>query len=159
MQNLHDEKEAQAVIESACPDLATRKVALSIFGEAISEVNTYGRDTWALRVEKTMRLTVKHYYVCTLWHGGVWLALDDRFDSAFNKDYPNRQQLKEWGWVQDRAGKKGAYPTYKDRSRKVDFSVNGSYQIGPHHAEAWPHIRRLFFDFMFRAIDRGQKMD
>jgi hypothetical protein len=160
MQNLHDEKEAQAVIESACPDPMIRQVALSIFGEAIREVNVYGRDTWALRVEETMRLTVKHYYVCTLGETGVWLALDDRSDSSQNIYSPTRQQLQTWGWVQDQPGQPGAYPTYKDASLRTDFSINGSYAIDPkQHDGAWPHIRRLFFDFIYKAIYYGQPMD
>jgi hypothetical protein len=159
MQNLQDEKEAQLIIESFCPDPAIRRVALSIYGEAIHECSSHGRNTWALRVERTMRLTVMHYYVCTLWTDGVWLALDDGSDYLPSKDYPNRQQLTNWGWVQDRVGKRGEYPTYKDKSRKVDFSINGYYKIGPHHDESWPHIRQLFFDFIFKAINYGQPMD
>ena len=159
MQNVHDENEAGKIIESACPNPAVRRMALSIFGEAIQEVNLYGRDKWALRVEETLRLTVKHYYVCTLWTGGVWLALDNRLDFPPNDYYPTRQQLQTWGWVQDHTGQPGAYPSYKDASLRADFSVNGFYTIDAHHAEIWPHIRRLFFDFLYKAIYHGQPMD
>lgn len=166
MHNIHDEKEAQAIIESACSDYATRRIALSIFGEAICEANICGRDQWALRVEKTLRLTVKHYYVCTLSADGVWLALDDRFNSPQNNQhpknncYPTFQELKQWGWTPDQVGQSDAYPTYQMTIRGPDFSINGSYQINPnHHDEAWPHVRRLFFDFIYKAIYYGQPMD
>lgn len=109
MNDIHDEKEAQTVIESACPNSPVRRVALSIFGEAIREVNIYGRDKWALRVEKTLRLTVKHYYVCTLCECGVWLALDDRFNfpqnnlAPMNNYYPTFQQCMGMGARSSRA--------------------------------------------------------
>jgi hypothetical protein len=153
----NDETEAQEVVEKAC-DESVRRAALSILAEAIKEANVYGRDRWALRVEETARLVVGNYYVCTLRETGVWLALDDRFTKT--ADYhPTMEELDAWGWTPDEPGRKGSYPSYKDRSRRTDFSINGRYTIGANHADAWPHIRKLFFDFIYKAIHHGQPMN
>jgi hypothetical protein len=160
MQNANDEKEAQTIIESFCPNPAVRDVALSIFGEAICEANIYRQATWAVRVEETARLTVAHYYVCTIWHNGVWLALDNQFDNAVcNSYYPTMQTLNAGGWTPDQVGQPGAYPTYKDASLRTDFSINGLYVIGVNHQNVWPHLRRLFFNFIYKANYHGQPMD
>lgn len=37
--------------------------------------------------------------------------------------------------------------------------VNGTYRIGEHHAVAWPHIRRLHLDLIYKAAFYGQRMD
>lgn len=158
MIDLNDERSAQEVVEKACPDEGVRKVALSILAEAIKEANAYGRDKWTINVTETARLVVGNYYVCTVRETGVWLALDDRFTKA--GDYwPAMGGLNAWGWRPDEQGVKGSYPHYKDRSRRTDFSINGRYSVGANHDEAWPHIRRLFFDFIYKANYHGQPMN
>lgn len=151
-----DERSVQEVIEKACPDERIRKIALSILAEAIKEANVYGRDKWAVRVtDNTARLVVGRYYVCTVHESGVWLALDNRF---MEKDpyLPTLDELKSWGWTPDEPD---AYPNYKDKSLRTDFSVNGYYFVGANHNDSWPHIRRLFFDFIYKAIYHGQSMN
>lgn len=158
MKDKNDENEARSIVETVCPDLFIRKTVLSIISQTIHEVNAYGRDKWAIRVEETVRFTVGHYYICTIGKSDVWLALDDRFLSS-SEYYPTLEMLRAWGWVPDKPGDPGSYPTYKDRTMKIDFSVNGYYTIGAKHSEGWPHIRRLFFDFIYKAIYYGQSMD
>lgn len=154
-----DEKKTQAIIEdNICTDPIVRRTVLSMFAEAIQEANVYGRDKWAIRVSKdAVRLVVGHYYVFTIREEGVWIALDDRFMKAGDY-YPTLSELSEWGWKPDEQDQPGAYPTYKDRSRRIDFSRNGYYTIGANHEQAWPHIRRLFFDFIYKAACHGQPM-
>jgi len=153
----NDEREAREVVEKAC-DEGVRRAALSILAEAIREANVYGRDRWALRVGETARLVVGNYYVCTVRETGVWLALDDRFTKT--ADYhPAMEELNAWGWMPDKHGETGSYLHYKDKSRRTDFSVNGRYSIGANHDDAWPHIRKLFFDFIYKAIYHGQPMN
>jgi hypothetical protein len=158
MIDLSDERSAQKVIEKACPDERVRKIALSIFADAIKEANVYGRDKWTVRVAETARLVVGNYYVCTVRETGVWLALDDRFMKTGDY-YPTMDELNSWGWIPDKQGEKGSYPNYKDKSRRTDFSVNGRYSIGVNHNDSWPHIRRLFFDFIYKVIYHGQPMN
>ena len=126
MIDLNDERSAQRVIEKACPKEWVRKIALTIFADAIEEANVYGRDKWAIRVKETARLVVGNYYVCTVRETGVWLALDDRFLKAGNY-CPTMDELNSWGWMPDKQGEKGSYLHYKDKSRRTDFSINGRY--------------------------------
>ena len=158
MVDLNDERSAREVIERACPDEGLRKANLSMLAEAIREANVYGRDRWAVRVRDTARLVVGNYYVCTVRETGVWLALDDRFTKTGDY-YPTMDELNSRGWVPDRRGEKGAYSNYKDRSRRTEFSINGRYSVGADHADNWPHIRRLFFDFIYKAVYHGQPMN
>ena len=72
---------------------------------------------------------------------------------------PTLEQFSGWGWKPDEPDNPGAYLYYKDRSRKEIFSINGNYQITQNHDRNWPHIRRLFFDFLYKAVYYGQKMD
>jgi hypothetical protein len=154
----NDERSAREVIERACPDEGVRKVALSILAEAIKEANVYGRDKWTVGVAETARLVVGNYYVCTVRETGVWIALDDRFMKRGDY-YPTMDELNSWGWMPDKQGEKGSYSNYKDKSRRTDFSVNGRYSIGVNHNDYWPHIRRLFFDFIYKVIYHGQPMN
>jgi hypothetical protein len=55
MLDLNDERGAQKVIEKACPDEGVRKIAMSIFADAIKEANVYERDKWAVRAKDTAR--------------------------------------------------------------------------------------------------------
>ena len=158
MTDLNDERRAQEVIERECPDERVRRTALSILAEAIKEAKVYGRDKWAVNVADTARLVVGHYYVCTVRDTGVWIALDDRFMKSGDY-YPTMDELNAWGWMPDKKDAKGSYRNYTDRSRRTPFSVNGRYSIGANHKEAWPHIRRLFFDFIYKAIYHGQPID
>lgn len=158
MVDLNDERAARRVIEKACPDDKIRKAVLMILAEGIKEANFYGRDEWTVRVAETARLVVGNYYVCTVRETGVWLALDDRFTKAGDY-YPTMRELRSWGWVPDEEGKEGSYAHYSDRSRRKHFSINGRYSIGADHVDNWPHIRKLFFDFIYKAIHHGQPMN
>jgi hypothetical protein len=150
----NDERGAKKVIERACPDERIRKAALSIFADAIKEANLYGRHKWTVNVTDTARLVVGHYYVCTVRETGVWIALDDRFLKT-GEYLPTMGKLNSWGWTPDEPD---AFRHYKD-TRQNEFSVNGLYSIGANHKDTWPHIRRLFFDFIYKAVYHGQRMD
>ncbi len=103
-------------------------------------------------------MVVGNYYVCTVRETGVWVALDDRFTKT--GDYwPTTDELSSWGWVPDEPGKEGSYPNYKDKSRRTKFSIDGRYSVGENHNDSWPHVRRLFFDFIYKAIYHGQSMN
>lgn len=162
--NPDSEFDAQRIMETLCPNPELRDTYVSIIADGIIEANRYSRNCWCLNMsDGTIRLTVTHYYVCTIEQNGIWLALDNNFlhDNEHNQKYlPTIHQLNEWGWaIDNRETQRGAYPTYKDRSRRVDFSVNGFYSIGKNHQEAWKHIRRLFVGLIYNAIYYGQDMD
>ncbi len=158
MIDINDEKSARKVVERACPDERVRKIALSILAEAVKEANVYGRDKWTVNVTETVRLVVGNYYVCTVRETGVWIALDDRFIKS-GEYYPTMYELNAWGWIPDKEDEKDHKRTYSDRSKRNDFSSNGRYSIGANHNDNWPHIRRLFFDFIYKAIYHGQRMN
>jgi hypothetical protein len=162
---IHDsELNAQQIMESLCPDPLLRATYISIIADGIIEANRYNRSLWDINMsEDAIRLTVAHYYVCTIEKNGIWLALDNAFlhDDEGNQRYlPTVDQLHEWGWnIDNVATQQGAYPTYKDRGRRIDFSVNGFYSVGKNHPEAWKHIRRLFLSLIYKVIYYGQDMD
>ncbi|MDQ2691973.1 MAG: hypothetical protein M3Y68_08095 [Chloroflexota bacterium] len=157
------ELDAQRIMETLCPNPALRATYISIIADGIIEANRYSRSLWCLNMsDDEIRLTVTHYYVCTIDRKGIWLALDDDFfhDNEHNQKYlPTIHQLNEWGWKIDNENQRGAYPTYKDRSKRTDFSVNGYYSVGENHDEVWKHIRRLFSGLIYKAIYYGQDMD
>jgi hypothetical protein len=150
----NDKRGVQKVVEKECPDEKVRKIALTILADAIKEANAYGQDKWTVRVKDTARLLVGNYYVCTVRPTGVWLALDDRFLKGGNY-YPTMGELNSRGWT---PSEPDANRTYKDYSKRNAFSINGLYSIGAGHDDNWPHIKRLFFDFIYKAIYHGQPM-
>ena len=161
--NQESEFEVQNIMESLCPRQKLRAIYVSIFSDGIEEANRYDRGIWGVNVNKIgVRLTVAHYYVCTIDSFGIWLALDNNF-MRFGKNsrtyLPTMEQLNEWGWKMDDAKTPAPYPTYKDKSMRTDFSANGYYSPGKNHLEAWKHIRKLFMDLIYKAIYHGQQMD
>lgn len=160
------ELDAQRIMETLCPTPELRAAHISMMADGIIEANRYNRSLWCLNMsDDAIRLTVTHYYVCTINQKGIWLALDDEFvhDDGHNRRYlPTIHELNALGWRMDSSDMEvqgGGYPTYKDKSRLRDFSVNGYYTVGENHDEAWKHVRRLFFNFIYKAIYHGQKMD
>jgi hypothetical protein len=157
------EANAQRIMEDLCPDPALRATYISIISDGITEANRYSRNLWNVNMsDDAIRLTVAHYYVCTIHKNGIWFALDDAFlhsNAHHDKYLPTIQQLNDWGWIIDNKDDDGAYPNYKDKSLRRDFSVNGYYSVGIHHPEAWKHIRRLFLNLIYKAIYYGQHMD
>jgi hypothetical protein len=159
-----NELDAQHIMETLCPNPTLRTIYISIISDGIIEANRFNRSLWSVNMnDDAIRLTVAHYYVCTIDQNGIWLALDDAFfhNDERNQQYlPTVNQLNQLGWeIDDRATQRGAYPTYKDRSMRTDFSVNGHYSVGENHLEAWKHIRRLFLALIYKAIYYGQDMD
>jgi len=161
--NRNSEIEVQNIVESVCPDQKLRAIYMSVISDGIFEANRYDRGIWAVRVARGgVMLTVAHYYVCTVDSIGVWLALDNAFlrtEENFRNYLPSMEQLNKWGWKMDEAGAPKAYPVYKDRSKRTDFSANGYYSPGKNHPEAWKHIRKLFLNLIYSAIYYGQDMD
>jgi hypothetical protein len=159
MTTQNEEAAARQIFENRYPEESLRRIVLEVFAEAILEANRYGRDCWVVQMDgDKIRLVVGHYIVLDTWREGVWLALDKQ--PLESKRYiPDLKQLAAWGWQEDVPGAEGAYLHYKDKSRRTDFSSNGYYQIGLEHAAAWPHLRRLFFEFIYEAVYYGQPMD
>lgn len=160
------ELDAQRIMETLCPNPVLRATYVSIIADGIIEANRYNRSLWNLNMsDNEIRLTVTHYYVCTINRKGIWLALDDEFfrENEHNQKYlPTIHQLNEWGWEKDSDDKEiqsDGHPTYKDRSKRRDFSVNGYYSVGENHLEAWKYIRHLFLNLIYKAIYYGQDMD
>jgi hypothetical protein len=158
--NPDSEYDAQNITSILCPDPMLRTICVAIISDGIAEANKYSRSSWAINMnDDAIRLTVAHYYVCTIKKGSLWLALDDVFlrDSERNENYlPTVSDLNGWGWEMD---DRDAFPRYKDKGRKRDFSANGRYVIGDNHPEAWKHIGKLFSSFIYKAVYYGQGMD
>lgn len=161
--NRDNEVDAQRITEALCLNPALRAIYVSIISEGIIEANRYGRHLWAVNMsEKAIRLTVAHYYACTIDAGGIWLALDNAFlhNNENNAGYlPTMSELNSSGWRMDDSSTAGAYPTFKDRSTRTEFSANGYYSVGKKHSAAWKHISRLYLGFIYKAICYGQDMD
>ena len=157
------EIDARNIMETLCSDQTLREIYISIISDGIIEANRYNPNLWAINLsDKVIRLTVAHYYVCTIDKNGIWLALDDAFllSNENNETYlPTVSELNNWGWKMDDNVTEGAYPTYKNRSKRTDFSANGFYSVGKNHLEAWKHIRKLFLSLIYKAIYHGQEMD
>lgn len=76
------EFDAQRIMEILCPNPELRTTYISIIADGIIEANRYNRSLWCLNMnDDAIRLTVTHYYVCTIDQHGIWLALDDIFFS------------------------------------------------------------------------------
>jgi hypothetical protein len=157
------EIDAQNIMETLCPNPTLRAIYVSIISDGIIEANRYNSNLWAVNMSNNaIRLTVAHYYVCTIDKNGIWLALDNAFlfGNENNEAYlPTASELNNWGWKMDDNDTEGSYPTYKNRSKREDFSVNGFYSVGEKHLEAWKHIRKLFLSLIYKAIYYGQEMD
>jgi hypothetical protein len=158
VKDIYNEFEVRDYINALYPDVATRRIALSVFAEAVVEANPYSRNAWVVSLGNLLRRYIGHYIVCTLWQPGVWMLLDYSLlrDPLHN---PTLEELAGWDWTPDNPNKPGAYLYYKDRSRKEILSINGNYRITQVHKQNWPHVRQLFFDFLCKAIHYGQKMD
>jgi hypothetical protein len=154
------EIDARNIMETLCSDPTLREIYISIISDGIIEANRYDPNLWAINLsDKVIRLTVAHYYVCTIDKNGIWLALDNAFLHSDETYLPTVSELNNWGWKMDDNNTEDAYPTYKDRSKRTDFSANGFYSVGENHVEAWKHIRKLFLSLIYKAIYHGQKMD
>ncbi|MBN1934879.1 MAG: hypothetical protein JW934_09450 [Anaerolineae bacterium] len=162
--NPDSERDAQNIFETLCPDKNLRSIYIEIIADGIIEANRYNRELWSVNMtDDAVRLTVAHYYVCTIDKNGIWLALDNDFLRKNDQDkvyLPTLAELAQWGWQMDDCDtQEEAYPTYKDRTKHRDFSANGYYSIGKSYQEAWKHIRKLFLSLIYRAIYYGQDMD
>lgn len=150
---------ARQIFETRYPDAQLLKTVLAIFAEAIQEVDRYSRDSWVVQIEgDVIQLVLGHYLVLMTWENGVWLSLDKQLleDERYS---PSLASLRAWGLQPDDPNAPGSYPAYMDKSRRTEFSVNGYYQIGQEHPIAWPHIRRFFIEFIYKATYHGQPMD
>lgn len=87
----------------------------------------------------------------------VWLALDKQLvDTPLRNDVDFRTP-NNYGWTPQ----VGGLDQYKDRFRPSEsFSINGYYkpQSNEKHNKIWPKIRRLHFEFIYKASIIGQSM-
>ena len=120
---------------------------LSLFADSIAEANVHSRKNWAVTYERQrVRLHVGHYIVSTLIADKIWLALDSALLQSPAGMGPSLVDLESWGWTHSIRD----YPEYKDTTGRV-LSKNGYYEIQPMHAQVWPEIRRLHFEFLYKA--------
>jgi hypothetical protein len=59
----------------------------------------------------------------------------------------------------DEPAKEGTYSNYEDKSRRTRKSINGRYSVGENYNDFGPYVRRLFYNFMYKAIHHGQPMN
>jgi len=162
--NPNSEHDARKIVETLSTDVLRRATYMEIISEGIIEANSCCRSCWAVNMnDDAIRLTIAHYYVCTINSKGIWLALDDAFmyhSQKYPSYLPSVNDLNRWGWeMDDPETQPKAYPRYKDRSRVRNFSANGYYSVGDNHKSTWPHIRRLFLNLIYKATYHGQPMD
>lgn len=130
-------------------DSETRGGCLSVLAASIVEANVYGRHVWAFKCFRdAARLIVGHFVVCTLEDDRVWLALDAELLETSGRAKP-LEQSGVWQW------------SFEDEKyyRYVDIpSRNGYYKPMPGKTKIWPEIRRLHFEFIYKAA-HGRAMD
>ncbi len=144
---LSSEKEARRLVDSVLPEPDIRQKCLKVFADAIAEANVHGRDKWAVtHTTDKVRLIVGRIIVCTLRnrpdHGPIWMALDKALLRSSDKQ-PPLEQSGYWEWDNE------AYPEYP-----LIQSRNGYYLLSVGHAEAWPMVRRLHFESIYRAANQ-----
>ena len=144
---LDGEIDAKRLVLSILPEPVVRRRCLAVFAEAVAEANVYGRDKWAVTpTDSKVRLQVGHVIICTLGKGRIWMALDKGL-SETPKRRSSLNQSGDWKWDSE------VYPEYPSIS-----SRNGYYLPSEKHAEAWPEVRRLHFEAIYRAAN-GRPMD
>jgi len=119
--------------------------------------NVYGRDKWAVHLLKDMvRLHVGHYIILTIHQIDIcWLALDKQLIDSPIKGDLSFSASNDWGWTPDPSAPKPSILNYDDRYRRP-FSVNGYYKPSDAHSQIWPKLRRLHFEFIYKAVYIGQ---
>lgn len=155
--NIDSEQEAKRVIQSCLVDPQIRERILSMFADAIIEANVYGRDKWAVHLlGDRVRLHVGHYIIFTIHQiDTCWLALDKQLiDSPIKTDL-SFSASNDWGWLPDSSAPEPSIPNYDDRYGQP-FSVNGYYKPSDAHSQIWPKLRRLHFEFIYKAVYIGQ---
>jgi hypothetical protein len=161
IQDPHSEMEAKAKIEMILPDPANRRLCLSMLADSIQFINSLGRDWWAVtntyNYPDSIWLQAGHYAVFMLDKNQVWMALDKQLvESPLRTDLDFRSSLTQ-GWTPQ----VGGLDQYQDRFRTgKKFSINGYYkpQTLEQHAQVWPKIKRLHFEFLYKASVVGQSM-
>jgi len=156
-----DELQAKELFESILPDILVRDVGLSILADGIIEANFHRRDNWAVTNTKnypdSIWFQVSHYATLTLENNSIWIALDKQLiENPINNNIAFLSE-NEFGWKPDLDGT----PQFKDKHKPgIPFSINGYYVPVSYesHAEIWPYMRRLFFEFIFKAEYIGQPM-
>lgn len=161
--NPYSEIEAKEKIESILPDAQIRRISLSMFAEIIVEANYHKRDFWAITNTKnypdTIWLQVGNYASFMLSDNQTWLALDKQLvDSPLSDDFDFNKPILEYGWTPQIGG----LNQYKDKFKKPanPISVNGYYRpiSEKSHLEIWRKMRRLHFEFIYKATQVGQSM-
>src|SRR5450759_4106032 len=164
---IENEQDVGELLADLCPDAKLRRIYLSIMSDGIIEANRYDAGKWAVTVDDRsvknygIRLQVAHYIICTIdmARKGIWLALDD---VILNKNIKQKiysvshSQMYNFGWTLDADNGMGklAYSFYKDSGEGgyCRFSANGYYQIGENYEKGLKHIRKLFLNFIYKAI-------
>jgi hypothetical protein len=153
-----DETQTKKLIESILPETHVRGIGLSILADGIVESNFHRRENWAVTNNDpdSIWFQVGHYAALTLERNGIWLALDKQLIEIPLTDIAFLSK-NEFGWSPDR---KGLFQ-FKDKHKPgKPISINGYYVPVSYksHIEIWPFMRRLFFEFIFKANYIGQPM-
>jgi len=152
-----DEHQAKDLIESVLPDILVRDIGLSMLADGIIEANFHRRDNWAVTnaYSDTIWFQVGHYAAMTFEKKKIWLALDKQLiEKPIDNAIPFLS-ANEYGWEPYREG----LSQFKDKHKPgIPFSLNGYYLPVSYesHGEIWPYMRRLFFEFIFKAEYGGQ---
>jgi hypothetical protein len=151
-----DEVQAQKIIETILPTPHIRDIGLSIISDGIIEANFHRRNNWAVTNVYSERVwfQVGHYATVTLENDSIWLALDKQLIENPIEKGISFSSANKFGWNPGNGSSQ-----FKDKHKPGrPFSING-YYIPPSfesHQEIWPYMRRLFFEFIFKAEYIGQ---
>ena len=158
--NPHSETEAKSKVEAIIPDPMIRRIGLKMMADAILFANDLGRGRWAVtNTDKPdrLRLQVGHYIVFTLEGNRIWLALDKQLADTPIRENISFLSANGWGWQPD---KDGFYQYMDKRKPGNPFSYNGYYRPVSEelHAQIYPEIKRLHFEFLYKAAYVGQSI-
>ena len=138
--NRNSEREARQIIENIIAEPEERDLCLSAFAEAIEEADMCGRNKWGISLfDDRVRLNVGQVVVCTIWDGGLWLALENSN-------------------VEDLKGLDG-FSLLNQETYEIVPSIDGQYTPREKsHSETWSKIKQHHFKLIELAADSRQQL-
>lgn len=139
-----DIRKIEKNISALLPDEEYRNMCLSLFSEAIDEVNSYGSEKWGIHhfSDKT-RLLVGNIILFTIHKNGLWLSLDKQLLSEMKDKQSLLEQSTAWRWDED------GYSEYN----KVP-SRNGYYTPSRTDLAIWPIICEFHFGYIQKVAEK-----